>query len=217
MEEIMEICLKPFSPCCLASGGADVNLDTDIIHDKWGVPYFPARRLRGLLYESALEVVEMMESSKLDSVKREDVEELFGHGNSSVQLIIHDLYLPQYEEMTKEWEYIQTEYNTLIRPADVLEAYTSLRSQTAIGENGIAKDHSLRTIRVLDTNEEVYFVGSICIKNGTSKHKNAFILAMQNLSYVGLNRSRGFGEVRCSLLDYNHQQDLVKDILGVNK
>lgn len=213
----MDICVKPLSPCCLASGGADVNLDTDIIHDKWGMPFFPGRRLRGLLYESALEVAEMMELSGLDSVKRKDVEEIFGHGDSPVQLIIHDLYLPQYEEMTKEWEYLQNKYKGMLSPDDVLDVYTSLRSQTAIDEKGIAREHSLRTIRVLDTGEGVCFVGSICIKNGTQKHNNVIIMAMQNLSYAGLNRNRGFGEIRCSLLDYNKQQNMVRKILGVNE
>ena len=63
------------SPIHLGSGAADVNLDADIIHDEFGLPYFPAKRFKGLLYESAVELEEMFELAgmPLDETLVEDI------------------------------------------------------------------------------------------------------------------------------------------------
>ncbi len=71
-----EVRIKTESPLCLNSGKADVNVDADIVHDALGLPYFPGKRLRGLLYESAVEVVEMAELCEKNFVERKTVEEV---------------------------------------------------------------------------------------------------------------------------------------------
>ena len=58
MAEI-DVTIKVETPLHLGSGQADVNLDAEIVHDAWGLPYFPAKRFKGLLFESAVEVFEM--------------------------------------------------------------------------------------------------------------------------------------------------------------
>ena len=67
----------------LMSGQGDVNTDSTIIHDRYGIPYIPAKRVRGVLYESALEVAEMMELSKLDAFTIEDVNILFNRSTDN--------------------------------------------------------------------------------------------------------------------------------------
>lgn len=197
-EHKITVTIKVKSPLHLSSGRADVNVDTDIIHDKLGLPYFPARRFKGLLYESALEVVEMMELSGLDLIKREHVEELFHHrAKTATSLILHDLHLPDYEQLQYEWTCLQTEFAKVIRPEDVLAAYTSLRTQTALDENGTAKDSSLRTIRVLDL-DNVKFTGDI-ILYGTEEQLKILAFALQNLTAAGGHRHRGFGKIECSM------------------
>ena len=69
--------IKLLSPTLLMSGQGDVNTDSTIVHDHYGVPYIPAKRIRGILYESALEVAEMMELSELDTFTIKDVNILF--------------------------------------------------------------------------------------------------------------------------------------------
>ena len=39
----------------LGSGQANVNLDAEIVHDEFGLPYFLAKRFKGLPYKSAVE------------------------------------------------------------------------------------------------------------------------------------------------------------------
>ena len=145
------ITIRTISPLCLGSGQADVNVDADIVHDKYGLPYFPGKRLRGLLYESALEVSEMAALCGQPFLTKRTVDELFHHvSDSPVRFIIPDFHLPDYEKMIEDWQVLQTTFKDTIRPENVLDYYTSLRFQTAIDEKTwIAKDHSLRNIRVL--------------------------------------------------------------------
>ena len=49
--------IQLLSPTMLMSG-QDVNTDSTIVHDRYGIPFIPAKRVRGVLYESALEVAE---------------------------------------------------------------------------------------------------------------------------------------------------------------
>lgn len=119
------------SPLHLGSGQADVNVDAEVVHDQWGMPYFPAKRFKGLLYESALEVSEILAACGADSFTKEDVDTLFQHGcHAAVQLIIPNLYLPDYEAICQEWAVLQQRYGDIFQPLDVLEQYTSLRYQT---------------------------------------------------------------------------------------
>ena len=193
-----KVYIKTESPLCLGSGKADVNIDTDLVHDALGLPYFPGKRLRGLLYESAVEVVEMAELCQNPFITRRTVEELFHRcADSSVELIIPDFQLVEYREMAGEWKYLQSAYEDLIQPESVLETYTSVRFQTAVDEEGIAKETSLRNIRVLDA--PLTFVGKIQIHNGDEQHVQALALALANLRRAGMNRNRGFGRICCSM------------------
>ena len=192
------------SPLHLASGAADVNVDADVVHDTLGLPYFPARRLRGLLYESALEVVEMGEAAGTTQfATRAAVEALFHHDGGEVALVVDDLHLPDYEQVAADWRAILDAYAGVVRPADVLAAYTGLRMQTALDDGGRADDATLRTIRVLlpraGDGKSLAFTGDITIQNGTAEHWQALAWACQNLRRAGGHRWRGFGSVHCEL------------------
>lgn len=193
------ITIRTISPLCLGSGQADVNVDADIVHDKYGLPYFPGKRLRGLLYESALEVSEMASLCGKSFLTKRTVDELFHHvSDSPVRLIIPDFHLPEYEKMIGDWQALQTIFKDTIRPENVLDYYTSLRFQTAIDEKtGIAKDHSLRNIRVL--NQGITFKGTVSLLNASEIHEQALALALQNLRRAGTNRNRGFGQIECEM------------------
>lgn len=69
--------IQLLSPTMLMSGQGDVNTDSTIVHDRYGIPFIPAKRVRGVLYESALEVAEMMETAKMTAFATDDVKVLF--------------------------------------------------------------------------------------------------------------------------------------------
>ena len=199
------------SPLHLSSGQADVNVDAEVIHDACGMPYFPAKRFKGLLYESALEIVEMSALSDCALLQQAEVDELFQHGQQSEeQIIVPDFHLKDYAAAKQDWEYLQARYPEFIQPEDVLEQYTSIRYQTEIDpDTGTAKEHSLHNMRVVESG--LKFFGEIRILQGKQRHQEILALALQNLTNAGMKRNRGFGRLVCKM---HGQEKLIKQLLG---
>ena len=197
----LDVTIKILSPIHLGSGQADVNIDAEIVHDALGFPYFPAKRFKGLLYESALEVLEMFELSGLDTKNLCSLEKIFHrHSISDTQLIVPNFYIcpaEKYESFCEEWKYLQTAYRKIFTAKDVLNSYTLLRYQTKL-ENGIAAKGSLHNLRVLDAGIE--FFGKIVLLNADEKIFNLLALAIKNMSYAGTKRNRGFGRIKCTAI-----------------
>lgn len=194
------LAVENLSPLHLGSGQADVNIDAEIIHDAYGMPYFPGRRLKGLIYESGLEVLEMLELCGSSQYTLSDWQALFNHGRESgSQLIIPNLYLQDYEQQQEDWQLLMESFPDMFNPASVLESYTTVRYQTRIDrETGTAADTSLRNLRVVDAGQ--VFVGEIELCNADMKMLELLALALQNLRQAGLKRNRGFGTVSCTML-----------------
>ena len=203
--------VKALSPIHLNSGQADVNVDAEVVHDQYGLPYFPAKRLKGLLYESAVEVKEMAEAAGMHFISQKTINELFQRSaGSDVQLVAEDLRLAGYDEMEPDFQYLTEKYPAYIRKEDVLQEFTSIRYQTAINkETGTAADGSLRNIRVVDAGVE--FTGTWELRNAGPEHLEALALAMQNISSAGGKRNRGFGQISCTMPE---QEKLVEQALG---
>ena len=211
-----QVTIKTLGPIHLSSGQADVTIDAEIVHDACGLPYFPAKRFKGLLYESALELAEMFALCGEPVVDQPTVDELFQHGvDAGVCLILHDFHLPEHAAMQAELQYLEKKYGELIQPADVLAEYTSVRYQTALDEHGIAARTSLHNMRVVDSGLE--FCGSIELLGAAPRHEAALVLALRNLKAAGLKRNRGFGRIVCMIdnketMDKMVQQALRKEV-----
>lgn len=147
----LDVTIKVLSPIHLNSGQADVNVDAEIVHDALGFPYFPAKRFKGLLYESTLEVGEMFEFSGLDTENLAPLEDIFHrHSTSDIQLIVPNFYIlpsTEYETFCAEWKYLQWKYPKIFTTFDVLNSFTSLRYQTRL-ENAYRR--GLRAFETLD-------------------------------------------------------------------
>ena len=211
--------VKILSPLHLGSGGADIHVDADVVQDDVGLPYFPAKRLKGLLCESGLEVSEMAgrcsrdtavsdwhesglevsEMSRVRLIDKEKWDTLFQRGRGGVQqLVISNLYLENYDVFHADLLYLQKNFPSVFRPAYVLDQYASVRYQTAINpETGVAQENSLRNMRVLDAG--LTFVGEIRILGGDKDCLRTLALAVRNLSQCGGKRTRGFGQIACTL------------------
>ena len=193
----IDVTIKVLSPIHLSSGRADVTVDAEIVHDALGFPYFPAKRFKGLLYESALEVAEMFRLSGLEGLP--PLESIFHRkSEGAVQLIVPNFYvLPakKYEGFCVQWRYLQTEYPDIFTANEVLKSYTAIRYQTRL-EKGVAADGSLHNMRVLDAGTE--FFGQITLLHADSDILNLLALAMKNLNVAGMKRNRGFGRISCT-------------------
>ena len=210
----IEVTIQLKSPLQLSSGAADVNVDTDVILDEWGLPFIPAKRFRGALYESALEIVELKEclNETNGPLNRTILEEVFNRGNeeSEVRTSFEDFRIKGYQQVIKDLEVLSHMYRDVVGYNRIRNAFTSLRYQTAIDEKkGIAKDGSLRNMRVVD-NTSFVFEGTIRIEQGTADHQMLLAVALENLTAIGFKRNRGFGRIDCSM---EEQKELVEDAL----
>lgn len=194
----MKVEITAKSPLHLGSGKADIVLDAEVVHDKYGMPYFPAKRLKGLLYESA---IEMAEISQEQWFTIDEVNQLFGHNDKAItNVIIDNFYLANYDEMLGDWQYLEQKYNSLFTRETVLNAYTTVRYQTSIDKTtGTTVEGSLHNMRVVD--EGVKFVGEIKLLQNTATNYKIIAYALKNLRYAGAKRNRGCGQIACTILD----------------
>lgn len=198
------VTIKLLSPLHLGAGHEDVVVDAEAVHDYCGMPYFPGKRLKGLLYESALEMAEISNGEwftvadvkKLFAQIQEkaDCEELTAEESG---IIVEDLHLPEYEKLCRGWQYLNNEFNGIFTPREVWESYTELRYQAAIDpETGTTKATSLHNMRVVDA--DIAFTGNLSLKDDTKTNQDIIEKALLNLRYAGAKRNRGCGHIQCS-------------------
>lgn len=194
------IIIKLKSNCLLGSGeGWGSVIDSDIVFDRTGLPYFPARRLKGCLKESAEEVLEMLRSAELKKINNNIIKVAFGSPGDmeGAGIIFNNLHLPNYKEVLSWCRWGLQEFDGLLSPEVIVNSFTNIRQQTSINEQGVAEDGSLRTFRVLKTG--VVFEGEIIFKEENQEIINLLALSCANLRHVGTMRNRGYGKVKCCL------------------
>ena len=213
----IDITVLTQTPIHLASGKANVNIDSEVVCDTLGLPYFPGKRLRGLLYESAIELVEMCELSGAHFIQRQDVEALFNRGKEDQPILVTpDLRLENYKDLADDLRALQAVYGEIFSSQAVLEAYTSIRQQTKLDEEtGLAATGSLRTFRLI--NDGLTFSGSLDLVDTDKNdvYEAILCLALQNLKAAGGHRNRGFGQLVCSLADTKKQEAILHRVMGV--
>lgn len=197
----IELSIELLSDTLVGSGeGWGATIDSDIVFDKYGLPYIPAKRIKGCLRESAVEVLEMFEQAKIQFVSQKEIDSLFGKAGQteSGELSISNAYIENYAS-NKHWiEWLENTHGSIISKDAVLNTFTSIRRQTAIEKNGVKKEHSLRTSRVL--NRGLKFSSKIEISGKIESRKiDLLSFTARNLRHIGTNRNRGFGVVNCSL------------------
>lgn len=203
-----QITIKLLSPTMIMSGQGDVNTDSTIVHDGLGIPYIPAKRFRGVLYESALEVAEMMELSGLAGFSVAHVNALFNRSSSESAKLVEDnprlsisnLYIPDYDTVYSELSVLFEVVPDVFNKDRVLDEYTFVRYYTAIDEEtGTAKDGTLHNSRVL--NKGLVFEGTINVESMSDTDTFILACAARNLTGIGGKRNRGFGQIECIISD----------------
>ncbi len=194
----MKLILELLSYTLPGSGEGSGLFDADILFDEYGLPYIPARRIKGILRESADEICEML---GLDNEKSEElIHELFGQrGFQQGKLSFMNLYIQNVEAIREELHSLMHDHRlqNLISSADILDEFTAVRTQTAL-VNGVAKKGSLRTVRVLKPC--LKFEGIIHEREPLSQPARAlFYLAVLNFRRIGTARTRGFGRVKATV------------------
>lgn len=208
-----KIIIKLESDVLIGSGsGFGATIDSDIIFDSYGLPYIPAKRIKGCLVDSYNQVETMFTQSGIQFKGNKQI--TFGEQGKEqpAEVYFENLYLKNYENI-KEWvEYLsyKDHYPEFFNLDSILSLMTYTRSQTTI-ENGVAKDTSLRKQRVLTKGLE--FVGNIDIlSNNLQEIENTLSLACKNLKALGTKRNRGLGEVSC-IIETDGKENLIESTL----
>jgi CRISPR-associated protein Csx10 len=185
----------------VASGEGSGIIDSDVIFDNYGIPYIPAKRIKGLLRDSAEDVLAFSGFSPKNNL----IEEIFGNEIIQGKCLFENVYIENYNDIKRELECLlqKNEYKNILTRTNILSYYTTILQQTAIDENGIAKEHSLRTIRAIKPDIEFY--GYIDDSRLSKSAKALLYLAIKNLRRLGLNRNVGWGLVDC-----------IPDLNGIN-
>lgn len=159
------------------AAGADV--DALVVKDKNSLPYVPGKTIKGLVREAVENIV---------TLRGEDKEEII---NSAFGYFDDKDSSNKGEMFFTNAELEDNEANTIV--ANKLQQYLSRTiASTAIKENGIAKDHSLRKIEVI-----VPCTLQGTIKNVPSELKSDIIDGLKYIKRLGVNRNRGLG--RCQI------------------
>ncbi len=214
----IKITLK--SPCLIGSGeGFGAVIDTDIVFDELGVPYIPSKRIKGCLRDSALEVCEIFKTSGIDLLKSDDiVSELFGRVGDERPgpAYFSNLTIENYADTHKWLTYLGDKYTDILNRQSVINHFTEIRQQTAIDEdNGVAKEHSLRTLRV--AKKGLVFEGTIDIEGQKEEWLMLLFFACKNLRHMGTKRNRGFGVIECQVLDGSREINYIDKLEEICK
>lgn len=176
---------------------SNIDIDIDIVKDKYGIPYFKGKNLKGKLRKEVQGICDLL------GLNEKLVNELFGGEfndisklrfsdctlskkiiNNLITLIESTGCKSRYAKITKD---------------DITKSLTNIRYFTRIGENGVAESGSLRSARVIKKGLKFY---SDIHVNGELLKEEEEVLAcgIAALRNIGSMESRGKGNVRCKLL-----------------
>lgn len=181
------------SDACVASGESDLGvIDTEIEYRE-GIPYIPAKRLKGLLREAMDDLI------LLDFGSEKIRDKFLGKVGSEPAgiLKIGNAYLDDENFLEKLDRIRQNRALHGYGSDEKLKNYfTYTRAQTAMTEMGVAKENSLRISRVMARG--YCFAAELLLSEKLFEEEEAFLdNAIRTVRHMGSNRSRGWGAVTC--------------------
>lgn len=192
----MKIEINLLSDLCMYSGETyNSVVDMDVVYDENGITYIPAKRIKGCMRETALEMKE------LGIISDDKYVEIFGkEGNQNSKFTLSNAYIKDYDKTVAVLK--QCKYKGLVSPQNVLNQYTYTRTQTSVDlETGVADKNSLRTVRVVK--KGLKFEAEFnCEKKYIEFFKTLFSL----VKHMGVSRTRGLGLVDIQFVDYNEEK-----------
>lgn len=165
-------------------------VDMDVVYDENGIPYIPAKRIKGCIREAALEMVE------IGIIEKKQYERIFGkEGNSRAAFTLSNAYITGYSEAVEALQ--ACSHRELVSQQNVLNQYTYMRTQTSVDlETGVADENSLRTLRVVK--KGLVFEADCDVWDQT-ENLEVFKQAVSLVKHMGMSRTRGFGLVNLTL------------------
>lgn len=201
----MKIEIKLNSDLCCYSGEVyNTSVDIDVVYDKYGIPYIPAKRIKGCIKEAALELSDM---GLLTHYK-----EIFGEGGNSPAIFsLSNAKIKDYDKIVDEIKNFNND--ELCEAQKILNLYSYTRTQTTIDEEtGSAKENSLRTLRVVK--KGLTFNAELDFRN--KEYLEEFKNAVSMVKHMGVSRTRGLGLVELKVVE-NSEEDINHVLFDENK
>lgn len=172
------------------------EVDLEVVTDEYGLPYMKAKTFKGNFREAMEEIVNLLEIEKYKDI----VDKLLGKGEAGLdqwkRLKFSDMRLGKNVRRTIE----QAIEEGKIESQEIKEALTEIRSFTSIDEEGSSKKGSLRHLRVIKKG----LIFEVDLHSEEDLREDELgILAMTTsyLRHIGTMRTRGKGQIQCSLLE----------------
>jgi hypothetical protein len=171
-------------------------VDREIEHDQHGFPYLRGKTLKGLLAESAENIVFALEKLQSKTGWSNAKSTLFGVGGRGLgeRGILHvgDAQLPEALRaavIAQNWP-----------KEDVLYSLTGIRRQTSINEHGAPDHATLRSMRVLLPG--VILEAALSFdRKPEPMEEQLLAAAVLDLRHAGTGRNRGRGWLKAELLE----------------
>lgn len=185
------------SDLCMGSGYSYAGIvDNDTSYDEYGLPYIPAKRLKGCIRET-------IETMLYRIYSAEEVEKVFGKkgSNCGAVLKIDNAYIKGSDKIR-----VFLSQNPQFGSQDILSRYTRINGQTRMND-GVAEKGSLRYIRVVDhysptADEELVFEADFSCD---SDDWEMIEKGAEATRHIGLKRNRGLGNVRIKVEKRNEE------------
>ena len=152
-----KIKIELMSDLCAGSGYSFAGvIDSDVSYDEYGLPFLPARRLKGCMREAA------------ELVCPDAVEGLFGKSgdNRTRGMVLKNARIKEYDLIAEELEKLKGSKRdevSFLTPKNILKMYTGIRSQTKLcADTGVAERNSLRYTRVVGQYDPLKDKTSLC-------------------------------------------------------
>jgi CRISPR/Cas system CSM-associated protein Csm3 (group 7 of RAMP superfamily) len=179
-------------------------IDREIEKDADGMPYLRGHTLKGLLSEEADNLINTISDSSIRENWLKIADDLFGQPGSTLdtQSLMHmgNACLPEgFRRAVSTSVQQQYRLESRVTPTEVLNALTTVRRQTAIGENGIAAEGSLRSFRVILRGQE-FFANIQFHQEPKPEVLTLLKVSALALRRAGSSRNRGLGHIQCRLL-----------------
>lgn len=200
----LQIEIKLLSETIFGSGETVSNsVDIEVLHNELGIPYMKGKTFKGKLREEVEEATKLLQISTGKNFKTE-VDALFGQEggySDDKSNILSTLKFSNCEISENIRNMLGESIKTgQVSKEEILGAFTDVRSFTSIGEDGIAKDGSLRQGRVVKKDIK-YYVDLNIGRNLTNIEKGLLAAGVSSLRNIGAMESRGKGRVEGRLLE----------------
>lgn len=182
-------------------------VDTEVQHDRYGVPYLSGRTLKSLLTAEAAEILFALDHVVPAQRTRWHAAARFLFGEpgsdqeSMARLRVGEAQLPAdlREAVRQAFDFsADSERGSLARAN--LESLTALRRQTALDAMGVPKEETLRTMRVI-LRETPFTARLDWLEPPTKDARRLLAATCSALRRIGTGRHRGRGVIATRLLD----------------